>query len=450
MAGILNSATPSWGLLGAGVSRPAGILDDPIEALRAYAATLPPGVAAGPVKTAASGPDWGKIGDYLLTKSWPSRMVQAAWGAATLPGDVYAGKVDPNSDEGIARANDLAGLVTLGAGAVPGGGLRAGAKMTKAAAPEAPAGLRVYHGSPHDFDKFDMSKIGTGEGAQAYGHGLYFAEKEGVARQYRDNLSTYNLIQDFNNANPKNRPGQVAQWWTSGMDVDRIDDALKVLEPQSTQAMRDQWIREGQKLYDEFQSKGRMYEARLNASPDEFLDWDKPVFKQGDAVKKAVYEAAAAVGEKQVEISRLAKNPAFAEELRKRGIKGIRYLDQGSRGVAGGEFLGVVKEGDGYKAKIKGFGGGAIGAAPTDIVTTSKAFPTEAEARKWAEDKISAGSRNYVVFDDNIIEILRKYGIAGLIGGAAGVGATMLQPGQAEAAEPTLSDILGEALKGRQ
>lgn len=30
--------------------------------------------------------------------------------------------------------------------------------------------IRAYHGSPHDFDKFDMSKIGTGEGAQAYGH----------------------------------------------------------------------------------------------------------------------------------------------------------------------------------------------------------------------------------------------------------------------------------------
>jgi len=34
----------------------------------------------------------------------------------------------------------------------------------------------VWHGSPHLFDKFDISKIGTGEGAQAYGHGLYFAE----------------------------------------------------------------------------------------------------------------------------------------------------------------------------------------------------------------------------------------------------------------------------------
>jgi len=30
-----------------------------------------------------------------------------------------------------------------------------------------PAGIRAYHGSPHDFDRFDMSKIGTGEGAQA-------------------------------------------------------------------------------------------------------------------------------------------------------------------------------------------------------------------------------------------------------------------------------------------
>ena len=47
----------------------------------------------------------------------------------------------------------------------------------------------VYHGSPHSFQKFDMSKIGTGEGAQAYGHGLYFADSPGVAEQYRKQLS---------------------------------------------------------------------------------------------------------------------------------------------------------------------------------------------------------------------------------------------------------------------
>ncbi|NBS71017.1 hypothetical protein EBT31_19235, partial [bacterium] len=33
-----------------------------------------------------------------------------------------------------------------------------------------------YHGTPHEFDRFDPSKIGTGEGAQAFGHGMYFAE----------------------------------------------------------------------------------------------------------------------------------------------------------------------------------------------------------------------------------------------------------------------------------
>ena len=41
--------------------------------------------------------------------------------------------------------------------------------------------ITAYHGSPHSFDQFDLSKIGTGEGAQSYGSGLYFAENEGTA-----------------------------------------------------------------------------------------------------------------------------------------------------------------------------------------------------------------------------------------------------------------------------
>ena len=61
------------------------------------------------------------------------------------------------------------------------GGLQS---MAKALAEEPrPPGIKAYHGSPHDFDKFDMSKIGTGEGAQAYGHGLYLAENEATAKQ---------------------------------------------------------------------------------------------------------------------------------------------------------------------------------------------------------------------------------------------------------------------------
>src|SRR5690606_6130189 len=35
---------------------------------------------------------------------------------------------------------------------------------------------RAFHGSPHRFDRFSLQHIGTGEGAQAFGWGLYFAE----------------------------------------------------------------------------------------------------------------------------------------------------------------------------------------------------------------------------------------------------------------------------------
>jgi hypothetical protein len=43
----------------------------------------------------------------------------------------------------------------------------------------------VYHGSPHKFDKFDSAHIGTGEGAQSYGHGLYVADTPEVAETYQ-------------------------------------------------------------------------------------------------------------------------------------------------------------------------------------------------------------------------------------------------------------------------
>ena len=45
----------------------------------------------------------------------------------------------------------------------------------------------VYHGSPADFERFDHSFMGTGEGAQAYGWGTYVTEVDGIARSYAEN-----------------------------------------------------------------------------------------------------------------------------------------------------------------------------------------------------------------------------------------------------------------------
>ena len=51
-----------------------------------------------------------------------------------------------------------------------------------------------WHGSPHDIPmgrSMLMEKIGTGEGAQAYGHGLYVAEGKNVADTYAKSLAGY-------------------------------------------------------------------------------------------------------------------------------------------------------------------------------------------------------------------------------------------------------------------
>ena len=52
-------------------------------------------------------------------------------------------------------------------------------------------GAVAYHGTPHTIrGKFDINKVGTGEGAQAYGHGIYFAENPAVANEYARELGS--------------------------------------------------------------------------------------------------------------------------------------------------------------------------------------------------------------------------------------------------------------------
>ena len=49
----------------------------------------------------------------------------------------------------------------------------------------------AYHGTPHKFDKFSIENIGSGEGNQAHGWGLYFAENKEVSEKYREKLTNF-------------------------------------------------------------------------------------------------------------------------------------------------------------------------------------------------------------------------------------------------------------------
>lgn len=133
-----------------------------------------------------------------------------------------------------------------------------------------------------------------------------------------------------------------------------------------------------------------MYEVNINARPEQFLDWDRPpsadalsrIQDAASGIKPNVWERATGTGRDLAKWA--AENPPLdrtgmswlgtlkrgygsdanaSAALREAGIPGIKYLDKGSRGA--GE-----------------------------------------------------GSSNYVVFDDKLIDILRKYAIPGAVGGS--------------------------------
>lgn len=254
-------------------------------------------------------------------------------------------------------------------------------------APEIPAvpttqGIRAYHGSPHDFDKFDISKIGTGEGAQAYGRGLYFAESEGVARSYRDNLSKAEM-RYFEGPNPVQDHVLTRALQRHGPDLDATIAGIKreiaqghpvdveQLTPVLAEAQRMKAA--GTYRAERVGDPGKMYEVSINADPETFLDWDKPLSQQPEAVRKAIEGA---IGEK-------ANDPLFRR----------MFLDQGKAQDAYGAVVNI--KGDAEKGAAALRDAGIPGIKYKDQMSRGT----------------DGGTSNYVVFDAALIEILRKYGL---------------------------------------
>lgn len=245
----------------------------------------------------------------------------------------------------------------------------AGQKLTEAvAAAYNPAGITVWHGSPHRFTKFDSSKIGTGEGAQAYGHGLYVAESPEVARGYRDKLAVGNDYVDgqlLDSSNPRHFLAKALSE-ASG----RKDEALEFLQdmakPGGAKSVRESAVRAIELLrsgelpkVQHIKPEGALYKIDL---PDEhvarMLDWDRRLSEQGNPAlqqwfnSQKTYPGGYAYNEhtgetlyKALRGRGLSADQASAQ-LREAGIPGIRYLDGGSRGQGKGTSNFVVFPGN--------------------------------------------------------------------------------------------------------
>lgn len=247
-------------------------------------------------------------------------------------------------------------------------------------------GIKAFHASPHDFSAFDMSKIGTGEGNQAFSHGLYFASHEPVAEGYREALAPFGK---------HDAPEDIASRILQATKGDRNAAAEELRRRTDMSFARGGSYEGAQKL---MQARnivntnpgvaGHMYEVNIKARPEDFLDWDKSLsaqpavrdklltpeirqgindYRKGWGLSPVNENASNITGE---ELMAYLEQPVYATEgnpaaaadfVRQAGVPGVKYLDRGSRSA--GE-----------------------------------------------------GTHNYVVNDAKLIEIMRKYGLMGPIG----------------------------------
>lgn len=161
----------------------------------------------------------------------------------------------------------------------------------------------AYHGSPHIFDKFSLDYMGTGEGAQAYGWGLYFAGRREIAEHYRNTL-TLDVGFDYAGKTGLNRAEvqNLVNMKYGGRYLDNVARASGVADK-----VMDDLIyggknnyKEGSErraVYDEIaaelkrpENTGRLYEVEI-PEDDEYLLWDKPLSEQPEKVKAALEKA---------------------------------------------------------------------------------------------------------------------------------------------------------------
>lgn len=248
----------------------------------------------------------------------------------------------------------------------------------------------VFHGTPHSVEKFSLQKIGTGEGAQAYGWGLYFASKKEVAEWYRSGLSNRDLIRKAREAYDEFTDPQDA--------VDALrEEGINERQAELLEALQeDDWLgfdyphqaisaafREpdnfdlSERTKAALANQGNLYQVDIPEDSD-LLDYDKPLSQQPEKVQNAIDEMIrAAFPAKQVEhieenwgtltgsqLYKLAESidldmivssgGNFSEDARSEaaqitslafsqfGIPGLRYLDGNSRNKGDGSYNYVI------------------------------------------------------------------------------------------------------------
>lgn len=308
----------------------------------------------------------------------------------------------PQSDQRV--LGGLADLTNIAQNFMPVGGAAAGAAKAaipliggiarRAVAREAPAvaeeigkGIRTWHVSPHDFERPDISKVGTGQGVQSFGQGLYSAENKGVRDEYWHEFAAKTglvpgtpeyLAARMNYLREGDIPGAVSEL-ENRLRTGNIKGGGSI--PGAIDILRSGDI-----------PGPRTYEWNLRRNPEEYLDWDKPLREQPQHVQDAITRIA-------------GQNPEIATRIEQ--VTSPRWgFGQGS---------------DVYSAIGRGIAGGVKGGAEHGLIRdrmASERLRSEGiPGIKYLDQgsrAASTGTSNYVSFNPADIDVLRKFGWAGL------------------------------------
>lgn len=242
--------------------------------------------------------------------------------------------------------------------------------------PRVAESFEAWHGSPHEFDRFSMDRIGTGEGAQSFGHGLYFAENAKVARGYQRTTSDKAFIDKVstlydNGFSPNDAWSEIKDHWKEFTPAEQRlmtalekDDWLGFDYPHqavsaSLSARATKHFEMAPETVEAIKAIGNMYRVKISADREHLLDWDKPLSEQSEHVRSKLGAAGfaddqtgrdiyhslvkhrpnqgGAMNSAGMKLSDLDATPENASgRLHATGIPGIRYLDKGSRAAGEG------------------------------------------------------------------------------------------------------------------
>ena len=248
-----------------------------------------------------------------------------------------------------------------------------------------PLTIDAYHGTPHrlpptasnPLGEFDPSKIGTGEGAQVYGYGHYFAENPEVAGVYQRKLTVGDHYVDgkiLDTFNPRHLLAKSLKDFSGNQNPEQEAlESLNELAQYGGSPSIKKTALEAINLFNKgdrpeakyVKPEGHLYTVHI---PDEhierMLDYDVSFNKQPKRVKETLLKMYPSRIQRTLEyyktddlpmsqlLHHLGNDAVLAEQLQKEGIPGIKYFDEGSRNDGKGTRNFVIFPGEEKHLKI--------------------------------------------------------------------------------------------------